>query len=89
MTKTRTAYILLFTGIFSLCIFSFLFYQRIATLMNSYNMVNQTTQASLQFDRFFLSLRDATVYYRDYLRVYDKSLIRLFQHQNKRISNHT
>lgn len=74
MTKTRTAYILLFTGIFSLCIFSFLFYQRIATLMYSYKMVNQTTQASLQFDRFFLSLRDATVYYRDYLRVYDKSL---------------
>ncbi|MEO8710569.1 MAG: PAS domain-containing protein [Parafilimonas sp.] len=78
MKKTSSAYILLFAGIFSLCIFSFLFYKRIESLMYSYEMVNRSMQVSFQSEKFFLCLRDASVIYRDYLRTYDKNSVTEF-----------
>ncbi|MEP6684099.1 MAG: PAS domain S-box protein, partial [Parafilimonas sp.] len=41
--------------------------------MHSYSLVDQTTQASLQFDKFFLSLRDAAVGYRDYITLHKQN----------------
>jgi len=83
MKKTSTAYILLFAGIFSLCIFSLLFYKRINLLKQAYEMFNQTTQASLQFDKLFLSLRDATVYFHDYLNLHDNNSLNDFNEKIK------
>ena len=78
MKKTSSAYILLFAGIFSLCIFSFLFYKRIESLMYSYEMVNRSMQVSFQAEKLFLCLRDASVSYRDYLRTYNKNSLTEF-----------
>jgi PAS domain S-box-containing protein len=75
MKKISTAYILLFAGIFSLCIFSFIFYTRIQRLMNSYELVNKSTQVLLQADKLFLNLRDAASSYSSYLNKHHKNLL--------------
>ncbi len=41
--------------------------------MHSYEMVNTSTQVSLQSEKFFLSLRDASVDFRNYLRTHDSA----------------
>jgi PAS domain S-box-containing protein len=79
MKKTSTTYFLLFAGVLSLSIFSLLFYKRIRLLMHSYELVNRSTQVYLQSERLFLSLRDATVEYHNYLRTYDTAYIADFK----------
>ncbi|HEY2727788.1 MAG TPA: PAS domain S-box protein, partial [Parafilimonas sp.] len=78
MKKISTTYILLFAGILSLCIFSFVFYKRIKLLMNSYELVNNSTQVSLQADKLFLSLRDAAANYSNFLNTRDRGLMTEF-----------
>jgi PAS domain S-box-containing protein len=81
MKNIKTTYILLFAGIFSLCIFSFLFYDRIKLLMHSYDMVNRSMQVSLQAEKFFLNLRDASVDFRNYLRLHDSASLTEFNEE--------
>lgn len=81
MKRIGTTYFLLFAGVLSLGVFSFLFYKRIKLLMHSYELVNRSTQVDLQSERLFLSLRDATVEYRNYQRTKDTVYISIFTKQ--------
>lgn len=46
--------------------------------MRSYDLVNRSTQVSLQAEKFFLSLRDASVDFRNYLRLHDSASLTEF-----------
>ena len=46
--------------------------------MRSYELVNKSTQVYLQSDQLILSIRDATVEYRNYLRTHDTASVAAF-----------